>query len=163
MDEQTQAQFIDWLAAQLGATTEEELQSAIEEMGEEGLEQAFAQFEQELTAQTLREGGKLQYMQKLLSFRKGGKAKKGKKKDCPSKPNSTKAKLKEGVTKAATAVGKRKDAKQGRMQTALNKRYDAPLQTTTARAHSFGGKLNYNAANGEQVLEQITAYRNRLK
>lgn len=139
MDEQTQAQFIEWLAAQLGVQTEEELQAAIEQMGDAGLEQAFAQFEQELATQSLKEGGKISYMKKLIAHRKGGKM--GKSKDCPSKPNSTKGKLKEGIAKAATAVGKRKDAKQGGMKTALNRRYDAPMKSTTARAHQFGGAL----------------------
>ena len=76
MDEQTQAQFVQWLAQQLGVQTEEELQAAMQQLGEEGIQQAFQQFQQEAQAQAYREGGKLNYIKQLQAFRKGGKTKK---------------------------------------------------------------------------------------
>src|SRR5690606_15203792 len=113
----------EWLAAQVGATTEDELNSAVEQMGEEGLQQAFQQFQQEQSTQALKQGGRIAYMQKLIAFRKGGKG--------PSTPNSTKAKMVQGSTKNCSATGGRKDAKQA-IATALGKRTDAPKKETTA-------------------------------
>lgn len=127
MDEQTQAQFVEWLAANLGATTEEELNSAIEQMGEEGLQQAFAQFQQEQATQTLRNGGRVDYFKKLQSFRKGGK--------------SCKGKMKDGKAKSKTALGVTKWNKKKDAATALGRREDASKKETTARAHKQGGKL----------------------
>lgn len=89
MDEQTQEQFIQWLAQQLGVQSEQELEAAIEEMGEEGLQQAMQAFMQEMQGgggggapaggqqpvAAMLQGGKLDYIQSLNSFKKGGKIK----------------------------------------------------------------------------------------
>lgn len=120
MDEQTQQQFIQWLAEALGVSSEEELNAAVEEMGEEGLQQAFAQFEQEMATQTLREGGKLNYLRKLQTFKKGGKNCRGMIKDGKVKPKTA---------KGATKWNWKKDGK-----SALGNRYDKAKKETTARA-----------------------------
>lgn len=62
MYEQTQAKFIQWLGQQLGTNSEEELRTALEEMGEEGIAQAFQEFQQ---VQSNKKGGKLEYLKRL--------------------------------------------------------------------------------------------------
>lgn len=127
MDEQTQAQFIEWLAQQLGVSSEEELNAAVEQMGEEGLQQAFQQFQQETQAQAMKEGGKLNYIKNLQAFRKGGKTKgkikngaKDGAKDGATALNVTKfSKKKDGAT--AKFPGNRKGEETKKWTTALNK------------------------------------------
>ncbi len=53
MDEYTQQLFMQWLAAQTGAETEEELQQILQEMGQDGLQQAYAQFQQDPDVQKM--------------------------------------------------------------------------------------------------------------
>lgn len=81
MDEQMQQQFIEWIAQKLGVSSEQELQSALEQMGEEGIQQAMTQFQQEMggqqSAAAYLHGGKLEYIKNLQSFMKGGKIKNG--------------------------------------------------------------------------------------
>lgn len=74
MDEQTQAQFIQWLGGQLGVNSEEELQQALEQMDENQMQQLFQQFQQESQAQAFKLGGQINYLRKLSAYKKGGKA-----------------------------------------------------------------------------------------
>jgi hypothetical protein len=116
MDEQTQEQFIQWLAQQLGVQSQEELEAAIEEMGEEGIQQAMEMFMQEMQgggaqggasaqqgppqAAAYLNGGKLEYMRQLKAFKKGGKIK-DKGKDSKTALNITKfSNKKDGKTAA---------------------------------------------------------------
>ena len=69
MDEQQlQQAFIQFLAQKTGAKTQEELESVIQQMGEEGLKQAYAEFMQLLQQQQVRAarfGAKLNYIKSL--------------------------------------------------------------------------------------------------
>lgn len=119
MDEQMQQQFIQWLSQKLGVQSEEELQSAIEQMGEQGVQQALQQFQQEMGGQKAAaylKGGKLEYLKSLQSFKKGGK-------------------LHEGSKDGKTAV-KKVDIKKKDSKTAAGKdnRKEAPKQWLSARA-----------------------------
>jgi hypothetical protein len=121
MDEQTQQQFIQWLAQKLGVSSEQELQSALEQMGEEGIQQAMAQFQQESAGQqsaaAYLNGGKLDYIKNLQSFMKGGK-------------------IKDGGKDSKTAIGgnktsMKKDGKSAKME---GNRKEAPLKWMSAKA-----------------------------
>lgn len=96
MDEQLQGQFIEWLAAQLGISTQEELEAALTELGDEGVQEAFAQFQQQMQTEAFREGGKLDYVKRLQMYRKGAKVK---------------GKIREGDKDCKTAVGLNKLSK----------------------------------------------------
>lgn len=76
MDEQTQAQFIQWLGSQLNVSTEEELQQALGQIDDDQMQELFTQFQQESQAQAFKKGGQINYLKKLGAFKKGGKAKK---------------------------------------------------------------------------------------
>ncbi len=69
MDEQQMQQaFLQFLAQQTGAKSEEELQQVIQQMGQDGLKQAYAQFVQAMQQQQVqaaRFGAKLNYINKL--------------------------------------------------------------------------------------------------
>lgn len=72
MDE-NQEQFISWIAAKLDAADENDLQSKLQELGDEGIKQAYDQFLQESSVATRKDGGKLEYIKCLQEFKKGGK------------------------------------------------------------------------------------------
>ena len=66
--EQLQAAFMQFLAEQTGAQSQEELQAVVQQMGKEGLEQAYAQFMQMMQQQQVqaaRFGAKLNYIKRL--------------------------------------------------------------------------------------------------
>lgn len=107
MDEQTQAQFVEWLASKLGVATQEELDQEIQALGDEGIQEAFAMFQQEMQTQSFRKGGRLEYLKQLQSYRKGGKAK-GKR--CETGKDSK------------TAVGLTKESKKKDKGLTVNKR-----------------------------------------
>lgn len=68
MDEKTQQAFIQFLAQKLGVQSEEELEAAIQQMGEEGLQQAYAEFMQMMQQQQVQAakfGAKLNYIKSL--------------------------------------------------------------------------------------------------
>lgn len=74
-----QQEFLMWLQQKLGIQDEVQLQSKIQELGEEGLKQAYVQFQQEKQAQqtqAFRSGGMFQHLSNLLSFKKGSKMQK---------------------------------------------------------------------------------------
>lgn len=93
-EQELQQAFIQFLAQKLGVSTQEELESAIQQLGEEGLKQAYAEFMQVLQQQQIqsaKQGSKLKYLKKLRGskkdckecggvFDKGGKAPEGNKK-----------------------------------------------------------------------------------
>lgn len=114
MDEQTQQQFIQWLSQKLGVQSQEELESAVQEMGEEGIQQALQQFQQEMGGQqqaaAFLNGGKLDYLKNLRSFKKGGVIKEGAK-DGKTALKDCKPKKKDGKT-AASKDNRKEPAKQ---------------------------------------------------
>lgn len=69
MDEkQLQQAFLQYLAQKTGAQTQEELEQVIQQLGEEGLKKAYAQFIQEMQQQQVQAakfGAKLNYIKKL--------------------------------------------------------------------------------------------------
>ncbi len=70
MDEQQQLQqaFLQYLAQQTGAKSQQELEQIIQQMGEDGLKQAYAQFVQAMQQQQIQAakfGAKLNYIRKL--------------------------------------------------------------------------------------------------
>ena len=69
MDEQQlQQAFLQFIAEKTGAKTEEELQKVMQEMGEQGLKQAYTQFIQEIQQQQVQAaklGAKLEYINRL--------------------------------------------------------------------------------------------------
>ena len=70
MDEQQQLQqaFLQYLAQETGAKSEQELEQVIQQLGEDGLKQAYAQFMQAMQQQTVqaaRFGAKLNYINRL--------------------------------------------------------------------------------------------------
>lgn len=75
MDEQTQAQFVEWLKGKLQIDTDEQLNSAIQELGEEGLSQAFQTFQNErqqaqsVAVQTAKHGAKLDFIKSLKQYK----------------------------------------------------------------------------------------------
>ena len=121
MDEQTQQQFIQWISEKLGVNSEQELQSALQEMGEEGIQQAMQQFTQEMQgnqqAAAFLQGGRLDYIKSLQSLKKGGKIKNGVK-DAMTARN---------ITKWNTS----KDGKSAKME---GNRKEAPKQWISAKA-----------------------------
>lgn len=112
MDEQTQEQFVQWLAQKLGVQSEEELQQAVQQMGEEGIQQAMQQFQQEMgggqQAAAYLNGGKIEYLKSLKSFKKGGMIKNAPKDSKTAKGITTFNKSKDG--KSAKMEGNRKEA-----------------------------------------------------
>lgn len=67
-EQQLQQAFIQFLAQKTGAKTQEELKAAIQQMGEEGLKQAYAEFMQlmqQQQVQAAKSGAKLNYIKKL--------------------------------------------------------------------------------------------------
>jgi len=73
MDEQTQAEFIEWLTQKLEVESEDELQQQLNEMGDDGVRQAYEVFQKEKQTPMNQKGGKLSYLQKL---QQGGAVKK---------------------------------------------------------------------------------------
>ncbi len=68
--EQLQQAFIQYLAQISGAKTQEELQAFIQQLGEEGIKQAYQQFLQQLqqqqqSAQIARKGAKLNFIRQI--------------------------------------------------------------------------------------------------
>ena len=113
MDEQTQAQFIQWLASKLGVQSEEELQQAVEQMGEEGIQQAMQQFMQENQGGSVGaylNGGKLDYIKSLYAFKKGGSIKNGKK-DAMTAKGVTKFNTSKDAMSAKKAGNRKEPAK----------------------------------------------------
>lgn len=77
MDEQTQQEFITWLSEQLGIESEDQLEAQMNEMGDDGIKEAFDVFQKERGVQSAQEGGKLEYLKKLQqggSLGRGGTA-----------------------------------------------------------------------------------------
>ena len=117
MDEQTQQQFIQWLASKLGVQSEEELQGAIEQMGEEGIQQAMQQFMSETqgggmgqNVGTYLNGGKLDYIKQLKTFKKGGMIKNAPKDGMTAK-NITKFNTSKDAASAKKAGNRKEPAK----------------------------------------------------
>lgn len=76
-DQDMQAQFIQWLAKKTGAKTEAELKQVIEKLqaDEPTFKKVMAQFEAEMgnqTQTTMKNGGRLDYLNCLKQFKKGG-------------------------------------------------------------------------------------------
>ena len=83
-DEQLQQAFLQFLAEKSGAKNEKELQAYVQQLGEEGLQQAYAEFAQLMQQQTrkAKHGAKLNYIkqlkhqcpegQELVYFKRGG-------------------------------------------------------------------------------------------
>lgn len=68
MDEQLKQAFMQYLAQKSGAQTQEELEAYIQQLGEDGLKQEYAQFMQlmqEQQVQMRKFGGMLNYIDKL--------------------------------------------------------------------------------------------------
>lgn len=74
MEQDNQQQFISWLAQKLGAKDEGDLKSKIQQMGQDGIKQAYNAFLQEQNQQVPAQqlGGKLEYLRCLKAFKKGG-------------------------------------------------------------------------------------------
>lgn len=67
-EQQIQQAFIQWLAQKLGVQSQEELDSAIQQMGQEGVQKAYQQFMQEMQQQQVQAakfGAKLSYIKQL--------------------------------------------------------------------------------------------------
>lgn len=70
MDKQVQQMFFQWLAQKTGAKSGNELKAVVQQLGEEGLKKAYAQFMQEYqsqqnSVQAARQGAKLNYINAL--------------------------------------------------------------------------------------------------
>lgn len=89
-EQQLQQAFIQYLAQKTGAKSQQELETVIQQMGEEGLQQAYAEFMQFMQQQQIRAakfGAKLNYIKQLrgqcpdgyevVYFKDGGEIKKG--------------------------------------------------------------------------------------
>lgn len=118
MDEQTQAQFVQWLGTQLNVTNEEELQQAVEQLDEEQMQQMYSQFQQESQAQAFKKGGQIKYLSGLKAFKKGGTVKSA------SIKNGTAA-----TRKVHSAVGGYKPSKKWDFGTAKQKRVETKKLT----------------------------------
>ena len=67
-EQELQKAFLKYLAEATGAQSEQELNAIIQQMGEEGLQQAYAQFMQQMQQQSVRAakfGAKLNYIKQL--------------------------------------------------------------------------------------------------
>jgi hypothetical protein len=87
MNEDVQKQFVGWLAQKLQAKDEQDLKSKMQQMGSQGIKQAYQAFMQEqqsasqgnssqgdsASVPARRLGGKLDYIKCLQAFKKGGK------------------------------------------------------------------------------------------
>jgi len=67
-----QEEFISWLAGKLDAADEGDLKNKLEELGDDGIKQAYDQFLQDMVS-VKREGGRIDYIKCLQAFKKGGK------------------------------------------------------------------------------------------
>lgn len=155
MDEQTQAEFVQWLAQQLGVGSEEELQKQITDMGDEGIKQAFQVFQKEKQTPMNKQGGKLDYLKHLNTFKKGGKIadkgtdsktavgvtkfndskedhKAGHRNDSGSDDKTAVKKVKKGTAEMATGLNRIKALKGKDSATALHRRKDSGKNEHTA-------------------------------
>ncbi len=67
-EQELQQAFIQFLAQKTGAKTQQELEQVVQQLGEEGLKQAYAEFMQliqQQQAQTAKNGAKLNYIKSL--------------------------------------------------------------------------------------------------
>jgi len=83
MNEDLQQQFVSWLADKLGAKDEQDLKAKVQQLGQDGIKQAYDSFMQEQQQQSTdggqqvpmqADGGKLDYLLCLKAYKKGGKA-----------------------------------------------------------------------------------------
>ena len=82
---ENQKQFISWLYKKLNVKSEQELKSAIQKMGDKGVQEKYKEFQKEQESLTdedsgtsipmSKNGGKLDYIKCLEQFKKGGKMK----------------------------------------------------------------------------------------
>jgi hypothetical protein len=77
MNDDMQKQFIGWLAQKLEAKDEQDLKGKMQQLGQDGIKQAYSQFMQEQSqasqgVPTQMTGGKLNYLNCLKAFKKGG-------------------------------------------------------------------------------------------
>lgn len=75
MNEKEQQEFFQWLAQQLQATSQEDFEAKVQQLGEEGLKKAYAAWKQSKQKAKKALGGTLEYMRALKnvpSFKKGG-------------------------------------------------------------------------------------------
>ncbi len=82
MSKEDQQEFLMWLQQKLQIQSEEELQNQIQELGEEGIAQAYSTFQQEKSSmqkQAMKRGGMLKRLANLRELKCGGKMKKTKK------------------------------------------------------------------------------------
>ena len=67
-EQELQQAFIQWLAQKLGVQDENQLKQAVQEMGQEGLQNAYQQFMQEMQQQQVQKakfGAKINYIKEL--------------------------------------------------------------------------------------------------
>lgn len=79
-----QKEFVMWLQKKFQLQDEQALQQKIQELGEEGLKQAYAAFKQEkqqATSSMMKLGGRVNHVNKLYELKCGSKMKKKKKED----------------------------------------------------------------------------------
>lgn len=66
-------EFSSWLQEQLEVTDEEDFQTKLEALGEEGIQSAHAAFKKSKeTAPAFKDGGKFSYLECLKKFKEGG-------------------------------------------------------------------------------------------
>jgi len=73
-------QFTDWLKKKLNVKSDQEFKSALQKMGDKGIQDNYKQFQKENSmdneeTQEMKEGGKLSYLKCLQEYKKGGKMK----------------------------------------------------------------------------------------
>ena len=120
MNDDMQKQFVSWLASKLGAKDENDLKSKMQQLGQDGIKQAYQSFMQEqqqgvqqsgddqtASVPTQARGGMLEYIQRLQAFKSGGSMRSGAR--CDSSVETKPAKYGErsdGGKVEHTAVGK---------------------------------------------------------
>lgn len=136
MNQDMQQQFVSWLTQKLQAKDEQDLKSKVQQMGQDGIKQAYQAFmqEQQQGAQQVpsqADGGKLDYLRCLKAYKKGGAMAM---KDCGC-DDSKKEMMKSGgrVDKNENAVtkdymGSRNDAKGNGMAKHKDERMDKNKQ-----------------------------------
>lgn len=137
MNEDMQQQFVSWLAQKLGAKDEQDLKAKMQQMGQDGIKQAYNSFmqEQQQSAQgqqvpQQKDGGKLEYLRCLQAYKKGG-AMAMKDCGCTDKMKSGGRMDKNEKSTSKDYMGSRKDGKDNSLSKKADGRMDKNKQDSS--------------------------------
>lgn len=147
MNQDMQQQFVSWLAQKLQAKDEQDLKGKVQQLGQDGIKQAYQAFmqEQQQGAQQVpsqADGGKLEYLRCLKAYKKGG-AMAMKDCGCDGKEKMMKSGGRVDANENALAkdyMGDRKDAKSNGLSKRVDKRMDKNKQDSNPGKKDYMSK-----------------------